>query len=186
MEEKPRVLVVYGYHPKEWYAFQVGLALAKDPDREFLVERYVGKGDARSRVEYEKNLEKNLHDFIESFGARYAIVLHDSGKSDFRRKTPAGYVHLKSKVQLEYESRRKVPLTLQQKLKQILSEHFSNEGELWMQDGLSILPRYQYHNIPVGLDELSIEFYHYKQIKKRKAVAFAKDLAQLLLRESDE
>lgn len=181
MAEKPKVLVVYGYHPRETYAFDVGVRLAKDPNREFLVERYKGKADT---VVYDLNeYERHLHGFIRSFRGRYAIVLHDSTIPDFRKKLPSGYAYATArKIGLEYEARRNIPPSFRESIEAALAEHFSNDYLFWIKDDL----QYSRNYMPERLDELSIEFYRYKRIKKTKAVGFVRSLAQVLLNESSE
>lgn len=75
MDEKPNVLIVSGYHPKETFAVGVGELLfenIKDPN--IKVVRYVGKSD-------KKNSDRRLRRFIKGFGhASLPVVLHSDDK----------------------------------------------------------------------------------------------------------
>lgn len=192
MAEKPKVLVVYGYHPEESYAFDLGLRLVKEPYRNFVITKYTAKHDER-RSELDQNYERNLHYFIRSFGTPYAIVLHNSEEDSsrekawrlwMRRKHPHAIIRrLKyPMVEVFYETRRKLPGRISQEIQRLGSKYFPNEFKLTVDDEFARWP----DSMPEGIDELSVEFYVRKRPAKAKSVGFVKDLAELLKHPSDE
>jgi hypothetical protein len=67
-----KILIVYGYHPKEKFAIRVGERLLESiADPRIKVVKYTGKHD------YEKS-NYNLRKFIASFGPEISLVLHDT------------------------------------------------------------------------------------------------------------
>jgi hypothetical protein len=177
-----RVLVVYGYHPRETYAFDVGLRLAKDPNRKLLVKRYSGKVDRASI--FSADYERNLHMFIRQFAVPYVIVLHNSDPdyprdyNEYRRKHPEiKFDKIKwPTFELYYDSRRKIPGALDQKLREVCSEYFAKDFRLHVRDEFKVAP----DCMPEGIDELSVEFLHYRRISKTRALGVVKSLAAIL------
>jgi len=184
---KPKVLVVYGYHSGETYAFDIGLRLVKEPYRNFVIERYRGKSDKRgTRFESHPDYERNLHSFIGSFSMPYAIVLHNSGDASrywaYRRKHPGvHFTRMKwPKVEVDYETRRKLPERISQEIRQIGQKYFP-DFRVQIEDEFARYP----DSMPEGLDELSVEFYVHNRPAKSKAVKLVKDLAEYLSGETE-
>lgn len=72
-----KTLVIYGYHPEEEFALEVGQKLEKERLPDTLVLRYCGRSDADDR-------QPSLVKFVdENRPTCYAIDLHDAGKAAY-------------------------------------------------------------------------------------------------------
>ena len=71
--KRPKILIVYGYHPKENFAVRVGkLLLKKNQNNDIKIVRYDGGRDSKTSTYY-------LRKFIGLFNSAVAsIVLHDT------------------------------------------------------------------------------------------------------------
>jgi hypothetical protein len=183
---KPKVLVVYGYDPREMYAFDVGLALAKDRTENFLVERYTGRKDrAVSESDFDnfkRHYKRHLHDFVRRFDARYAIVLHDP--NPIPNPLPPEYIHpwspLAPWVMIIYETRRRLPSTIKEGIRSVNLKHFPKSSlAINFADELTYSPNY----MPEEIDEVSLDFLHFLQINSKKAVDFVKDIGLVLMKD---
>lgn len=91
MDEKPRILVTYGYHLKELFAAEVGKRFAELDMDNVVVARWNGR----------RGLNRNAQ-FRRDIGAKYGIDLHDdSRKMEWALQNP--HAILSSEIGLKYE-----------------------------------------------------------------------------------
>jgi len=76
-EERPKVLIVYGYHPKEIFAAETGRRLEQDmPNADIKVVKYDGRADEGMSTHY-------LRKFVETFDPVISpLVLHGDDDMD--------------------------------------------------------------------------------------------------------
>jgi len=168
---EPRVFVLYGYHPTEKFAIDVGIELSKKKLENVITKQYDGEWErpgADRRFQF--TLKRYLRDHLPF---DYAIDLHDAGpimekilKTEF---VPS--------VWISYSTRTKYPnsFLFPNEMVNHIAEYF-NERKEWHKITTTWEPL---RNMSRKYDRVSVEFYPHL-ISKEDGVKVLVELIQVL------
>jgi len=176
MAEKPKVLVVYGYHSDEEFAIDVGRSLERNPIDGVIVREFEGEPDyAGGRVKW---WEPRLNRFIKRFcPQKCAVILHNEAipikyTSQQLDKLRKRFPDL-APIALWYYSKYEIPERINWAIVEHARAHFRY---------VSYLPISGYYFMPKGCDWLTIEYFPYTcSLKQVEALNHIRGLVRLLV-----
>ena len=194
MKKRTDVLVVYGYHRDERFAFEIGKELEKLGRSDFIIKQYdkpvklerdleTGKfidieGKLRKKANYGIYLKDmgTFNRFVKNHASpKYVVDLHNSGPiswEEYLKEHSNMRAHYPS-VQVFYESKLKIGERLQDKIMNYCGS--KDYIAIW-----SFIPN-KYHQAKTS-DRISLEYFPY--IKKNEALDFALGFIDLLYSQS--
>ncbi|MEM2914607.1 MAG: hypothetical protein QXH91_04320 [Candidatus Bathyarchaeia archaeon] len=165
MVTKPRIFVVYGYHPEEKFAIDVGVELSKKNLENVITKLYDGE---KERPGLDRRFQFTLKRYLRNhLPFDYAIDLHDAGPI-MEKVLKFGTIMC---AWVSYETRKEVPNKITTQIEQYC------DGQLPKR---LIFPSWQQlRNMSKRYDRVSVEYYPH-MISKEDGIEILMDLIRVL------